>query len=179
MGLMFKRIDSCRQKYSQGCVSGAAQVGLCLKEDGILVKELKGFGDVSVSKEKYTADACDKPIFFDSADPLEIKSLHELELQSSKKPTTAGTVYQKLNKFDNTTMFGHDRLGADLKSLENVESVKECEMKCESDKKCVAWVYDDPERVCTLKKAPGHLMLVEGYIGLSTGLFPERYACKM
>jgi hypothetical protein len=170
--LMLNIVDTCILKY-RDCWAGDVRTALCLRDTGILLKDMPGFNkDPPNDKFAFGGDPCFKPITFHHLLLHQIQSLAKMENdKASEAFITMADVFQMSRNGLANIMPGTDRRGWDITAVDSSD-IEDCEKKCQTMTECVSFVYSESK--CWLKKGiPGS----EQKNGFISGVIPSKFVC--
>ena len=175
MKVLLANLDNCIIKY-KSCWAGDIRTALCLRDSGILLKEIPGFNsDPPLLQEG--VDPCDKPLTFHHLLVKQIQQIWYSEyewLSLNKTSRTFSEIYTSLARKQNINeyMSDTDMPGHDI-SHEDTPDAIACQDLCRKTSKCISFSYVSGK--CWLKDT---VSLTEKKIGAVSGFLRDKYICR-
>ncbi|KAJ3365720.1 hypothetical protein HDU91_002088 [Kappamyces sp. JEL0680] len=163
-----------RRVLTIDCWAGDVRLGLCLRDAGVLLTNVKGFHTNPPNDLTVYGHPCSRPLTFHHLLPTQIQKLYEFELGATQnnpvaKITMADLMPEWLDSIPRTNT---NRKGDEYKTV-LVRDLNACIERCRTDPACMAYSFKD--RACALKRK---VNILEKESGSTSGVMLSNFQCN-
>lgn len=179
-GAMLKLLEQwqfCIIRY-HACWAGDVRLGLCLRNEGVLLTNVKTFHTNPPNDKTVYAHPCSRPITFHHLLKSQIEKLYNLEknvTNNFSRMDSFVTMEKLMGEWiDPKSKEDTDRQGDEFGTYA-VSSLADCIQVCKGISKCIAYTFVKSESTCILKSKVNEL---KRKIGMVSGLMPSNFVCS-
>jgi hypothetical protein len=179
-GAIMKLLDSwtfCIIRYHD-CWAGDVRLGLCLRNEGVLLTNLKTFHTNPPNDRTIYSHPCSRPITFHHLLHSQITNLFNLELKVTENFKGSNSFVTMENLMDNW-IDGRPRENTDREGDEfaiySTAALQSCIELCKNTPQCIAYSFSSTASTCSLKSKVNEL---KRKANVTSGVNHKNFKCS-